>query len=82
LQRDLEACLSFYTLPKEHRKIIRTNNVLERLYGEIKRRFHKMAAAFRSEGTWVLLFYAFIRCLYFNKLMMSASSIKQPDAEV
>ena len=34
LQRDLEACLTFYALPKEHWKTIRTNNVMERLFGE------------------------------------------------
>jgi putative transposase len=40
LQRDLEACLTFYAYPKEHWKTIRTNNVLERLFGEVKRRSH------------------------------------------
>jgi hypothetical protein len=37
-------------LPRcEHWKTIRTNKVLERLFGEVKRRSHKMAAAFRTE---------------------------------
>lgn len=49
LQRDLEACLTFYSFPKEHWKTIRTNNVMERLFGEVKRRSHTMAAAFRTE---------------------------------
>src|SRR6266567_5968255 len=82
LQRDLEACLTFYTYPKEHWKTIRTNNVIERLFGEVKRRSHKMAAAFRNEGSCLLLFYAVIRSLHFNKLTMSAPSTKQPDAEI
>jgi putative transposase len=82
LQRDLEACLTFYAFPKEHWKTIRTNNVLERLFGEVKRRSHKMAAAFRTEGSCLLLFYAVIRSLHFNKLTMSDSSTKQPDAEI
>jgi putative transposase len=82
LQRDLEACLTFYAFPKEHWKTIRTNNVLERLFGEVKRRSHKMAAAFRNEGSCVLLFYAVIRSLHFNKLTMPAPSTKQPDTEI
>jgi putative transposase len=82
LQRDLQACLTFYAYPKEHWKTIRTTNVIERLFGEVKRRSHKMAAAFRNEGSCVLVFYAVIRCLRFNKLTMPASSIKQPDAEM
>jgi putative transposase len=82
LQRDLEACLTFYAYPKEHWKTIRTNNVIERLFGQVKRRSHKMAAAFRNEGSCLLLFYAVIRSLRFHKLTMPASSIKQPDAEI
>jgi transposase-like protein len=60
----------FYAFPKEHWKTIRTNNVLERLFGEVKRRSHKMAAAFHNEGSCILLFYAVIRSLHFNILTM------------
>lgn len=80
LQRDLEACLTFYSFPKEHWKTIRTNNVMERLFGEVKRRSHKMAAAFRNEESCLLLFYAVIRGLKFNKLRMPVPSEAQPDA--
>ena len=79
LQRDLEACLTFYSFPKHHWKTIRTNNVMERLFGEVKRRSHKMAAAFRNEESCLLLFYAVIRSLKFNKLTMPASAKAQPD---
>lgn len=82
LQRDLEACLPFYAYPKNHWKTIRTNNIIERLFGEVKRRSHKMAAAFRSEGSCLLLFSAVIRSLHFNKLTMPAPSPNQPDAEI
>ena len=82
LQRDLEACLTFYAFPKEHWKTIRTNNVSERLFGEVKRRSHKMAAAFRNEDSCLLLFYAVIRSLKFNKLTMPALATNQPDAEI
>lgn len=82
LQRDLEACLTFYTFPKHHWKTIRTNNVMERLFGEVKRRSHKMAAAFRNEESCLLLFYAVIRSLKFNKLTMPVPSEAQPDPEL
>jgi transposase-like protein len=80
LQRDLEACLTFYSFPKEHWKTIRTNNVIERLFEEVKRRSHQMAAAFRNENSCVLLFYAVIRSLKFHKLPMPAASKAQPDS--
>jgi transposase-like protein len=82
LQRDLEACLTFYAFPKEHWKTIRTNNVMERLFGEVKRRSHTMAAAFRNEKSCLLLFYAVVRSLKFNNLTMPAASQAQPDPEL
>jgi putative transposase len=82
LQRDLEACLTFYSFPKEHWKTIRTNNVIERLFGEVKRRSHKMASAFRNEGSCVLLFYAVIRTLTFKKITMPPAATKQPGSDI
>src|SRR3989440_10841750 len=82
LQRDLEACLTFYAYPKEHWKTIRTNNVIERLFGEVKRRSHKMAAAFRTEGSCLLLFYAVIRSLHFKKITMPPASANQPGSDI
>jgi transposase-like protein len=70
LQRDLEACLTFYAFPESHWKTIRTTNVIERLFNEVKRRSHKMAAAFRNEASCLLMFFAVIRALKFNKLTM------------
>jgi transposase-like protein len=68
LQRDLEACLTFYAFPKAHWKTIRTTNIIERLFGEVKKRTHKMAAAFRNENSCLLMFYAVIRSLNFRKI--------------
>ena len=72
LKRDLEACLTFYAFPKAHWKTIRTTNVLERLFGEVKKRSHKMAAAFRNENSCLLMFYAVIRGLKFKKISMAS----------
>lgn len=79
VKRDLEACLSFYAFPKTHWKTIRTTNVLERMFGEVKKRSHKMAAAFRNENSCLLLFYAVIRSLRFQNLRMPA---KEPDSTI
>ncbi|MBO0789381.1 MAG: transposase [Ktedonobacteraceae bacterium] len=82
LQRDLDACLTFSSFPKEHGRTIRTNNVSERLFEEVKRRSHKMGAAFRNEGSGLLLFYAVVRTLKFVKLKMPAASPDQPVSEI
>jgi len=68
LKRDQEACLAFYAFPKMHWKTIRTNNVIERLFSEVKKRSHKMAAAFRNENSCLLMFFAVIRSLRFHRL--------------
>jgi len=72
LNRDREASLAFYAFPKAHWKAIRTNNVIERLFNEVKRRSHKMAAAFRNENSCLLMFFAVIRSLRFNRIAVSA----------
>jgi putative transposase len=46
LKRDLELCLTFYSFPEQHWKYIRTSNIIERLFGEVKKRSHKMADGF------------------------------------
>ncbi|MCR4405944.1 MAG: transposase [Anaerolineae bacterium] len=74
LQRDLEACLTFYAFPKAHWRTIRTTNVIERLFGEVKRRSRKMAAAFRNENSCLLMFYAVVRSLKFKRLAMPAKT--------
>ena len=79
LQRDLEACLTFYAFPKTHWKTIRTTNVLERTFGEVKKRSHKMAAAFRNENSCLLMFYAVIRSLRFQNLRMP---IREPESNI
>ena len=68
LQRDGQACLTFYDFPVAHWKTIRTTNVIERLFEEVKKRTHKMSAAFRTEGSCLLMFYAVIRSLKFRRI--------------
>lgn len=68
LRRDLDACLTFYDFPKEHWKTIRTTNVIERLFLEVKKRSHKMAAPFRNEDSCLLMFFAVIRGINFRRI--------------
>lgn len=75
LQRDLETCLTFYSFLEKHWKFIRTSNIIERLFGEVKKRSLKMAAAFRNENNCTLLFYAVIRSLNFRR---TAMPVKEP----
>jgi len=70
LKRDWASCLTFYDYPEQHGVSIRTSNVIERMFEEVKKRSKKMAAAFRNEGSCLLLFYAVVRALRFRKIRM------------
>jgi len=74
LKRDGAACLTFYDFPAKHWKTIRTTNVIERLFEEVKKRSHKMNAAFRHEASCLLLFYAVIRSLKFRRIAVETKA--------
>lgn len=57
LERDLEECLTVLTFPFAHRVKIRTTNLLERLFGEGKRRT-KVIPRFTSESSGLTLLFA------------------------
>jgi putative transposase len=73
LRRDLDDCLTFYQFPQNHWRSIRTSNAIERLFLEVKKRSHKMAAAFRNENSCLLLFYAVIRSLKLRNISVPTS---------
>lgn len=74
LRRDLNECLTFYQFPQKHWRYIRTSNAIERLFQEVKKRSHKMAAAFRNENSCTLLFYAVIRSLNLRNIAIPATA--------
>ncbi|HEU0292515.1 MAG TPA: IS256 family transposase [Anaerolineales bacterium] len=76
LRRDLNDCLTFYLFPPKHWRFIRTSNAIERLFQEVKKRSHKMAAAFRNENSCLLLFYAVIRSLNLRDIAVPATNTK------
>ena len=53
-----------------HTEFVTCNYTIERMFEEVKKRSKKMAAAFRNEGSCMLLFYAVVRGLRFRKLQM------------
>lgn len=58
-RRHLEPCLAFYKFPEKHWIKIRTSNVIERLFLEVKRRT-KIIPAFGKESRCLMLCYAVI----------------------
>ena len=57
LAADLEECLTALKLPEEHRKRVRTTNLLERLFGEGRRR-SKVIPRFMNESSGMSLMFA------------------------
>jgi transposase-like protein len=57
LEEDLEECLTYLRFPQAHWKVIRTTNLLERTFGEGKRRT-KVIPRFPSERACLKLVYA------------------------
>jgi transposase-like protein len=57
LEEDLESCLQCLKLPTEHHKRVRTTNLLERLFGENRRRV-KVIPHFFAEKAGMKLVYA------------------------
>lgn len=57
LQKDLQACLTYLKFPKEHAKVIRTTNLLERTFGEGRRRT-KVIPRFPTETSALSLVFA------------------------
>jgi transposase-like protein len=61
LQDDFEACIAHLRFPPAHRRAIRTTNLLERLFGEERRRTKVISNAFGEPVVLKLVYAAFIR---------------------
>ena len=57
LEEDLVECLTYLRFPQAHWKVIRTSNLLERTFGEGKRRT-KVIPRFPTESACLRLLYA------------------------
>jgi transposase-like protein len=61
LERDLEELLAFFDCPKAHWKRLRTTNVIERLFVEVRRRIRTMCAFTTRDSCERILFSVFDR---------------------
>src|SRR5262245_1087798 len=61
LQEDFEACIAHLKFPLAHRRAIRTTNLLERLFGEERRRSKVIPHAFGERAVLKLMYAAMIR---------------------
>jgi transposase-like protein len=61
LDDDFEACIAHLKFPLAHRRVIRTTNLLERLFGEERRRTKVIPHAFGERAVLKLMYAALIR---------------------
>lgn len=81
LEKDLEATLAYLKFPKEHHKSIRTTNLLERTFGEGRRRT-KVIPRFPTETSALKLVFATLRTASQNwrGLAMTPKVLRRLDA--
>jgi len=60
-EEDFEACIAHLHCPPGHRKIIRTTNLLERLFGEERRRMKAVGSFFGERPVLKLMYAVLIR---------------------
>jgi transposase-like protein len=78
---DFEACIAHLRFPLNHRKTIRTTNLLERLFGEERRRTKVMPHAFGEKPLLKLMFAAVIRAsAKWRSIKVTAFDRQQLDA--
>jgi transposase-like protein len=58
---DFEACIAHLRLPVGHRRVIRTTNLLERMFGEERRRTKVIPHAFGEKAVMKLMYAALMR---------------------
>ncbi|MDS4030547.1 MAG: transposase [Candidatus Contendobacter sp.] len=75
---DFEACIAHLRLPIAHRKAIRTTNLLERLFGEERRRTKTIPHAFGERAALKLMFAALARASQsWRRRVISEFELKQ-----
>jgi putative transposase len=77
---DFEACISHLRLPIAHRRAIRTTNLLERLFGEERRRTKVIPHAFGERPVLKLMYSALIRASQtWQRVAIGVFELKQID---
>lgn len=75
---DFEACIAHLKLPIAHRRVIRTTNLLERLFAEERRRTKVIPHAFGERAVLKLMYAALIRASQtWKRIVISDFELKQ-----
>jgi transposase-like protein len=75
---DFEACIAHLQLPIAHRRATRTTNMLERLFGEQRRRTKVIPHAFGERAVLKLMYAALIRAAEtWKRIVISEFELKQ-----
>ena len=75
---DLDACIAHLQLPIAHRRATRTTNLLERLFGEERRRTKVIPHAFGERAVLKLMYAALIRASQaWRRLVISEFELRQ-----
>lgn len=78
---DFDACIAQLRLPIGHRKAIRTTNLLERMFGEERRRTKVIPHAFGEKAVMKLMYAALMRARQgWRNLVVTAFEVKQIQA--
>jgi transposase-like protein len=74
---DFEACIAHLALPIAHRRATRTTNLLERLFGEERRRTKVIPHAFGERAVLKLMYAALVRAAEtWKRVVISESELK------
>ena len=77
---DFEACISHLRLPIAHRRAIRTTNLLERLFGEDRRRTKVIPHAFGERPVLKLMYASLLRASQtWQRIVIGELELKQID---
>lgn len=78
---DFEACIAHLRLPIGHRRAIRTTNLLERMFGEERRRTKVIPHAFGEKAVMKLMFAALMRARQgWRNVIVTSFEVKQINA--
>ena len=73
LEQDLEELLAFFNCPRAHWKWLRTTNVIERLFVEVRRRIRTMCAFTTRSSCERILYSVFDRMnIYWSQKPLKA----------
>ena len=78
LDDDFEACIAHLRFPLAHRRAIRTTNLLERLFGEERRRTKVIPHAFGEKAVMKLMYAALMRARQgWRNVVITSFEVKQ-----